>query len=54
MSEIAEHFHAVEQEIEAAKERRSVGKDESVGLIAVTKNHGVEAMREADAEAQKA
>ena len=47
MSEIAEHFHAVEQEIEAAKARRSAGKDEPVGLIAVTKNHGVEAMREA-------
>ena len=47
MSEIAEHFHAVEQEIEAAKARRSAGNDEPVGLIAVTKNHGVEAMREA-------
>jgi hypothetical protein len=47
MSEIAEHFHAVEREIEAAKARRRAGVDEPVGLIAVTKNHGVEAMREA-------
>ena len=47
MSETEEHFHAVEQEIEAAKARRSVGKDEPVGLIAVTKNHSIEAMREA-------
>lgn len=47
MSDIAEHFHAVEQEIEAAKVRRRTGGDEPVGLIAVTKNHDVEAMREA-------
>lgn len=44
---IAERLHAVEREIEQAKASRRVGKDEPVGLIAVTKNHGVEAMREA-------
>lgn len=44
---IAERLHAVEREIEQAKASRRAGKDEPVGLIAVTKNHGVEAMREA-------
>ena len=47
MSEIAERLHTVEQEIEQAKVKRKAGQDEAVGLIAVTKNHGVEAMREA-------
>ena len=44
---IAERLHEVERAIGQAKENRRAGKDEPVGLIAVTKNHGVEAMREA-------
>ncbi len=45
---IAEKFHEVEKEIEAAKARRTrVPKDAPVLLVAVTKNHDVEAMREA-------
>ena len=44
---IAERLYAVEQSIEQGKEKRRAGKDEPIGLIAVTKNHGVEAMREA-------
>ena len=47
MSEIAERLHTVEREIEQAQAKRKAGPAEPVGLIAVTKNHGVEAMREA-------
>ncbi len=45
---IAENFHQVEAEIDAAKaRRRPVVGDKDVLLVAVTKNHDVEAMREA-------
>lgn len=45
---IAENFHKVEAEIEAAKARRQPGGGgEDVLLVAVTKNHDVDAMREA-------
>lgn len=45
---IAENFHKVEAEIEAAKARRQPGGGgEEVLLVAVTKNHDVDAMREA-------
>ena len=45
---IAENFHQVMAEIEAAKARRTrVLKDAPVQLVAVTKNHDVAAMREA-------
>ena len=45
---IAENYQKVLDEIEAAKARRTrVPKDAPVQLIAVTKNHDVEAMREA-------
>ena len=43
----AENFRAVLAEIENARKRRVVAKDEEITLIAVTKNHGVELMREA-------
>lgn len=44
---IAENFHKVEAEIEAAKARRQPGGGgEDVLLVAVTKNHDVDAMRE--------
>lgn len=45
---IAERFHQVEEKIRAAQARRTnVPKDVPVTLVAVTKNHDVEAMREA-------
>lgn len=48
MSKIAENYQKVWEEIEAARARRTrVPKDAPVQLIAVTKNHDVEAMREA-------
>lgn len=43
----AENFRAVLAQIEDARKRRVVGKDEKIILVAVTKNHGVELMREA-------
>ena len=48
MSKIAENYQKVLEEIEAARARRTrVPKVAPVQLIAVTKNHDVEAMREA-------
>ncbi|MDY2685837.1 MAG: YggS family pyridoxal phosphate-dependent enzyme [Selenomonadaceae bacterium] len=48
MSKIAENYQKVLEEIEAARACRTrVPKDAPVQLIAVTKNHDVEAMREA-------
>ena len=44
---IAEKLHEVEQNIEAAKARRAANITDEVTLVAVTKNHPVEAMREA-------
>ena len=45
---IAENLHQVEQNIQDAMARRTrVPKDTPVKLVAVTKNHDVEAMREA-------
>ena len=45
---IAENLHQVEQHIKEAMARRTrVPKDAPVKLVAVTKNHDVEAMREA-------
>ena len=43
----AENFRAVLAQIENARTRRAVAKDEKVILVAVTKNHGVDLMREA-------
>ncbi len=43
----AENFLGVLAEIEQARTRRHVAPDEEIILIAVTKNHGVELMREA-------
>ena len=43
----AENLRAVLAEIENARKRRAVAKDEEIILVAVTKNHGVELMREA-------
>ncbi len=43
----AENFRAVLAAIEDARRQRTLARDESVTLIAVTKNHGVELMREA-------
>ena len=43
---IAENLHQVEQNIQDAMARRTrVSKDTPVKLVAVTKNHDVEAMR---------
>ena len=48
---IAENLHQVEQHIKEAMARRTrVPKDAPVKLVAVTKNHDVEAMREAISE----
>ena len=47
MEAIGENIRAVRKAIEDARARRRTGKDEAVELVAVTKNHGVEAMREA-------
>ncbi len=47
MEAIGENIRAVREAIEAARARRKTGSDEAVELVAVTKNHGVEAMREA-------
>lgn len=43
----AENFRAVLAQIENARTRRAVAKDEKIILVAVTKNHGVGLMREA-------
>ena len=43
----AENFRSVLAEIENARERRTVAKNEEIILVAVTKNHGVDLMREA-------
>lgn len=43
---VAENFRAVLAHIEEARKRRAV-RDEKIILVAVTKNHGVELMREA-------
>ena len=47
METIGENIRAVRKAIEDARARRKTGRDEAVELVAVTKNHGVEAMREA-------
>ena len=47
METIGERLRAVEREIGEAAKRRTKGVGENPRLIAVTKNHGVEAMREA-------
>ena len=44
---VAENFRAVLAELDAAQQRRTVARDEPITLIAVTKTHGVEVMREA-------
>ncbi len=44
---VAENFRAVLSQIESARQRRKVARDESIKLIAVTKTHGVELMRRA-------
>lgn len=44
---VKENFRAVLADIEDACRNRTVARDEQVTLIAVTKNHGVELMREA-------
>ncbi len=44
---MAENFRAVLSQIESARQRRKVARDESIKLIAVTKTHGVELMRQA-------
>lgn len=46
MSVVIENLQTVIDEIEKAKTRRDVAKDEDVILVAVTKNHGVDVMRE--------
>ena len=43
----AENFRAVLAQIEDSRKKRVVGKNEKIILVAVTKNHGVELMREA-------
>lgn len=43
----AENFRAVLAQIDIARQKRTVGRDEPLTLIAVTKTHGVELMREA-------
>ena len=42
----AENFRAVLAQIESARTRRAA-RDEKIILVAVTKNHGVDLMREA-------
>ena len=44
---VKENLKIVLEEIERAKSRRKVAHDEKVTLVAVTKNHGVDVMREA-------
>ena len=44
---IAENFRAVLSGIDNARRSRTVARDEKITLIAVTKNHGVDPMREA-------
>ena len=44
---VAENFRAVLSQIESARQKRKVARDESIKLIAVTKTHGVELMRRA-------
>lgn len=43
----AENFHGVLAEIDAARKKRIGATDEEIILVAMTKNHGVELMREA-------
>lgn len=47
MSEVAENLKKVSAEIEKAKSNRKVALDEFVTLVAVTKNHSADLMREA-------
>ena len=44
---VEENFRAVLAGIEDARQKRTVARDEKITLIVVTKNHGVELMREA-------
>ena len=44
---VEENFRAVLAGIDDARQKRSVASDEKITLIVVTKNHGVELMREA-------
>ena len=44
---VAENFRTVLAQIDSARQRRLVARDEEIILVAVTKNHGVELMREA-------
>ena len=44
---VAENFQAVLAGIDDACQKRTVARDEKITLIVVTKNHGVELMREA-------
>ena len=44
---IAENFRAVLSGIDDTRQSRTVARDEDITLIAVTKNHGVDFMREA-------
>lgn len=44
---VAENFRAVLSQIESARQKRKVAREESITLIAVTKTHGVELMRRA-------
>lgn len=47
MSEVAKNLEVVLTEIEKSRLKRKIAVDEFVTLIAVTKNHGVDLMREA-------
>lgn len=44
---VREKIQLVLEEIQRAKDRRRIAKDEKIILVAVTKNHGVDLMREA-------
>ncbi|MBQ7476145.1 MAG: YggS family pyridoxal phosphate-dependent enzyme [Selenomonadaceae bacterium] len=44
---VREKIQLVLEEIQRAKDRRQIAKDEKIILVAVTKNHGVDLMREA-------
>lgn len=43
---VAENFRAVLAQIDAARTKRTIARDEPITLIAVTKTHGVDMMRE--------
>ena len=43
---VAENFRAVKIQIDIARQKRTVARDEPITLIAVTKTHGVELIRE--------